>query len=115
MSVFLPNVYVDGIALSGLTWQEGSQKVWEQANAKENSWYVRLKNSSGQYQDITASMLGFLRPLCGAGRSVGHRPRHGRQRKEGHFRAAAGHRRGEKHHLFFTSAHKRQYRPLTRS
>ena len=59
MSVFLPNVYVDGIALSGLTWQEGSQKVWEQANTKENSWYVRLKNSSGQYQDITASMLGI--------------------------------------------------------
>ena len=37
MSVFLPNIYVDGISLSGLTWQEGSQKVWEQANAKENN------------------------------------------------------------------------------
>ena len=59
MSVFLPNIYVDGISLSGLTWQEGSQKVWEQANAKENSWYVRLKNTSGQYQDITADMLGI--------------------------------------------------------
>ena len=59
MSVFLPNIYVDGISLSGLSWQEGSQKVWEQANAKENSWYVRLKNTSGQYQDITADMLGI--------------------------------------------------------
>ena len=68
-----------------------------------------LRPISGHYGQYAGH---FLRPLCGAGRSVGHRPRHGRQRKEGHFRAAAGHRRGEKHHLFlYQRPAKRQYRP----
>lgn len=58
-SVFLPNIMVDGIDLSGKTWAEGSEAVWAQANAKQNSWYVRLKNSAGEYKDITAAMLGI--------------------------------------------------------
>lgn len=59
MSVFLDNVSVDGIDLSGKTWAEGSQIVWEQVNAKQNGWYVRLKNEAGEYKDITASTLGI--------------------------------------------------------
>lgn len=58
-SVFLPNVSVDGIDLGGMTWAEGSQAVWNQVNAKQNDWYVRLKNSAGEYKDITAAMLGI--------------------------------------------------------
>ncbi len=58
-TTFLPNVYVDGISLSGMTYQAGSDAVWAQANAKQNGWYVRLKNENGSYKDITADMLGI--------------------------------------------------------
>jgi len=47
VSVFLDNISVDGISLSGKTWAEGSQLVWDQVNAKQNGWYVRLKNTAG--------------------------------------------------------------------
>ena len=56
---FLPNVYVDGLCLTDMTFEEGSQAVWAQANAKQSGWYVRLKNESGSYKDITADMLGI--------------------------------------------------------
>ncbi len=59
VSVFLNNVSVDGIDLSGMTWEEGSAAVWAQANAKQSGWYVRLKNSYGEYKDITAETLGI--------------------------------------------------------
>lgn len=59
MNVFLDNVSVDGIDLSGKTWAEGSQLVWDQINQKQNGWYVRLRNPNGQYSDITAQMLGI--------------------------------------------------------
>ena len=59
MNVFLPNISVDGIDLSGKTWAEGSQLVWNQVNQKQNGWYVRLKNAYGNYKDITAETLGI--------------------------------------------------------
>lgn len=59
VNVFLDNIYVDGISLSGKSWTEGSQLVWDQINSKQNGWYVRLKNNSGEYRDITASTLGI--------------------------------------------------------
>lgn len=59
LSVFAPNVSVDGIDLSGKTWAEGSELVWSHVSQKQNSWYVRLKNSAGEYQDITAQTLGI--------------------------------------------------------
>ena len=59
MSVFLDNVSVDGIDLSGKTWAEGSQLVWNQINQKQNGWYVRLRNARGDYKDITAQTLGL--------------------------------------------------------
>lgn len=59
LSVFLDNISVDGINLSGMTWAEGSNAVWAQANAKQSSWYVRLKNASGESKDITAETLGI--------------------------------------------------------
>ncbi|MBR6571762.1 MAG: hypothetical protein IKK75_15045, partial [Clostridia bacterium] len=57
-NVFLDNVTVDGIDLSGKTWEEGSRLVWEQINQKQNGWYVRLRNEQGNYKDITAATLG---------------------------------------------------------
>lgn len=59
LNVFLDNISVDGINLSGMTWKEGSDAVWAQANAKQSSWYVRLKSTSGEYKDITAETLGI--------------------------------------------------------
>ncbi len=56
---FLPNVYVDGICLAEMTFQEGSDAVWAQARDKQSGWYVRLKNENGSYKDITADMLGI--------------------------------------------------------
>ena len=58
-NVFLDNVSVDGIDLSGKTWEEGSRLVWDQINQKQNGWYVRLRNERGDYKDITAATLGI--------------------------------------------------------
>ena len=58
-NVFLDNVSVDGIDLSGKTWEEGSRLVWEQISQKQNGWYVRLRNERGDYKDITAATLGI--------------------------------------------------------
>lgn len=60
-SVFLDNVSVDGIDLSGMTWDEGNQAVYRQISSKLDSWYVRLKNEAGEYKDITAQTLGISR------------------------------------------------------
>lgn len=74
LNVFLDNVSVDGIDLSGLTWAEGSQLVWDHVNQKQNGWYVRLRNTNGQYKDITprrwASLLSHGCVEC----CMGHRP-----------------------------------------
>ncbi len=59
LDVFLDNVVVDGIDLSGMTLEEGSQAVWAQVQAKQDGWYVRLKSSNGVYNDITAETLGI--------------------------------------------------------
>lgn len=57
--VFLDNISVDGIDLSGKTWDEGSRLVWNQVNQKQNGWYIRLRNARGDYKDITAETLGI--------------------------------------------------------
>jgi len=59
ISVFLDNIYVDGINLGGMKWSEGVEAVWAQARAKQSSWYVRLKSPTGIYNDITAETLGI--------------------------------------------------------
>lgn len=58
-NVFLDNISVDGIDLSGKTWDEGSALVWNQINQKQNGWYIRLRNARGDYKDITAQTLGI--------------------------------------------------------
>ena len=60
-NVFLDNVYVDGISLQGMTWEQGVNVVQKQINDKLNGWYVRLRNPAGEYKDITAQMLGINR------------------------------------------------------
>lgn len=61
ISVFLDNVSVDGISLAGMTWEEGENAVRRQISEKLGAWYVRLRNTAGEYKDITASMLGIDR------------------------------------------------------
>ena len=39
-NVFLNNITVDGIDLSGKTWDEGNRLVWDQINQKQNGWYI---------------------------------------------------------------------------
>lgn len=58
-AVFLDNISIDGINLSGMTWEEGSSAVWAQAREKQGSWRVRLRNAAGSYKDITAETLGI--------------------------------------------------------
>ena len=58
-ATFLDRVSVDGIDLSGMTWEEGRTAVWAQATAKQSGWYVRLRSPNGQYKDITAETLGI--------------------------------------------------------
>ena len=60
-SIFLDNVYVDGINLQGMTWEQGNAAVQTQIDSKLNSWYVRLRNPAGEYKDITAQTLGISR------------------------------------------------------
>ena len=60
-SVFVDNVFVDGINLSGMTWEEGASAVQGQISSKLGSWYVRLRSPAGEYKDITAQMLGISR------------------------------------------------------
>jgi hypothetical protein len=60
-AVFLDNVYVDGLNLSGMRWEEANSAVQRQIDEKLSSWYVRLRNPAGAYKDITAQMLGISR------------------------------------------------------
>ncbi|MEA4998588.1 MAG: VanW family protein [Candidatus Limiplasma sp.] len=60
-SVFVDNVFVDGINLSGMTWEEGTNAVLGQINNNLGSWYVRLRSPAGEFKDITAQMLGINR------------------------------------------------------
>lgn len=61
ISVFLDGVTVDGIALGGMTWEEGNAAVRNQIVQELGSWYVRLKNPNGMYYDITAETLSISR------------------------------------------------------
>ena len=65
-SVFLDGVSVDGIDLSGMTWEEGDTAVRSQIINELGSWYIRLKDASGQYIDITAEMLNITRDPAAA-------------------------------------------------
>lgn len=60
-STFLNGISVDGIDLSGMTFEKGSAAVRDQIAEKLNSWYVRIKDTRGNYFDVTASYLGISR------------------------------------------------------
>ena len=53
-SVYLPNIYVDGIHLGGMTAQEGIDAVVNQIHTRENSWSLALT-----YQSHTFYVLHY--------------------------------------------------------
>jgi vancomycin resistance protein YoaR len=65
-SVFLDGITVDGIALGGMTWEDGNEAVRNQIVEELGSWYVRLKSTNGMYRDITAETLNISRDPAGA-------------------------------------------------
>ena len=113
LNVFLDNVSVDGIDLSGLTWAEGSQLVWDHVNQKQNGWYVRLRNTNGQYKDITAQTLGISfdpTAALNAAWAIGHDV-DGEERKD-IFQASGGDRGGSRRRRTpSTAPAEREYRP----
>ena len=60
-SVFLDGVTVDGIDLSGMTWEQGNAAVRAQIVEELGSWYVRLKYENTTFPDITAETLNIRR------------------------------------------------------
>ncbi len=44
---FVPGVYVDGIHLGGMTWEEARQTVQEQAQQRADEWYISLETDNG--------------------------------------------------------------------
>ena len=53
-SVYLPNIYVDGIHLGGMTAQEGIDAVVNQIHTRENGWSLALT-----YQSHTFYVLHY--------------------------------------------------------
>ena len=60
-NVFLPNIYVDGIHLGGMTAQEGIDAVLEQMHNRQDRWAVRLTYRGHVFITLNYSTLG-VRP-----------------------------------------------------
>ena len=58
-NVFCPGVFVDGIALEGMTAEEGVAAVTAQAQTRNDSWYVNLTYQGQVVTTLTASQLGM--------------------------------------------------------
>jgi len=56
---FIHGVYVDGIHLGGMTLQEGTDAVVQQAQQRNDNWYVRLMYGGSVVLDLRASHLGM--------------------------------------------------------
>ena len=56
---FIHGVYVDGIHLGGMTLQEGTDAVVQQAQQRNDDWYVRLTYAGSVVLDLRASHLGM--------------------------------------------------------
>lgn len=69
---------MDGINLSGMTFEEGRAAVEQHLQNKEAGWYIRLTNTNGDGKNITARDLGIswdptaaLQQAWNVGRSAG--------------------------------------------
>lgn len=57
--LFCHGISIDGIDMSGLTAQEGADKVYAQAQNRQQSWNVRLMYGDQTAYTITSDMLGM--------------------------------------------------------
>ena len=58
-SVFLPNIYIDDISLSGMTLEEGRRAVFSAMEARENSWSLALTYQGHTYYTMTYATMGL--------------------------------------------------------
>lgn len=58
-NVFAPNIYVDGIALGGMSAQEGIDAVLAAVNARQNSWQLSLTYQGHTFYTLTNDTLGI--------------------------------------------------------
>lgn len=65
-NVFCPNVYVDGINLGGMTAEEGMRAVQQQAQLRNEAWYVTLTYQGEVVTTLTAGQLGMVADVTSA-------------------------------------------------
>ena len=57
--LFCPNVYVDGIHLGGMTYEQAYNSIQSQIQQRHDAWSVQLTYNGSQVIEINADMLGF--------------------------------------------------------
>lgn len=78
--VFLPNIYVDGICVSGMTPQEAIDTVVEAVNQRQNSWSTNLVYQGHTFATLNYQTLGIqtdiaeVYSLLQEAYTYGHRP-----------------------------------------
>lgn len=58
-ALFCPNVYVDGIQLGGMTWEQALNSVQSQIQRRNDAWKVNLVRNGNTVATITADMLNM--------------------------------------------------------
>lgn len=58
-NMFLPNIYVDGIHLGGMTAQEGIDAVVNQINARQSAWTLQLTYQGHVFYTLDYAFLGI--------------------------------------------------------
>lgn len=58
-SIFLPNTYIDGVNIGGMTLEQGRNAVMNQIGARQNSWSLDLTYQYHVYYTLTYASLGI--------------------------------------------------------
>ncbi len=86
--VFLPNIYVDGICVSGMTPQQAIDTVVDAVNKRQNSWNLSLTYQGHSFATLNYSTLGIntdiqqVYTLLQEAYGYGHRPNALEQNKQ---------------------------------
>ena len=57
--VFLPNISIDGISLSGMSYDAGKQAVENQVNSRQNSWSLALTYQGHTFITLNYDIMGM--------------------------------------------------------
>ena len=77
-SVYLPNVYLDGLSLSGLTRAEAETAVMNQVSARQDGWSLALTYNGHTFTTLNYALMGMttdaaqVRQLLDTAYSYGH-------------------------------------------